>query len=120
MKPTFLRGQISRREMLECSTGLAGSARLTHFFSARLLGASVAGYPQQAPSPADLLTSMRARFNAVPMETHKLADDVTMFDGPGGAVTVLNGPDGKFVVDSFAGPAWPKLKAALDGIGNTL
>jgi len=29
----------------------------------------------------------------------KLADNATMFDGPGGAVVVLNGPDGKFVGD---------------------
>jgi hypothetical protein len=41
-----------------------------------------------------------------------------MFDGPGGAVTVLNGPDGKFVVDTFVAPAWPRLKEALDGLGN--
>src|SRR5207245_284658 len=56
--------------------------------------------------------------NAVPMETQKLADNVTMFDGPGGAVTVLNGPDGKFVVDTFVAPAWPRLKEALDGLGS--
>jgi cyclase len=41
-----------------------------------------------------------------------------MFDGPGGAVTVLNGPDGKFVVDTFVAPAWPRLKEALDGLGS--
>jgi cyclase len=41
-----------------------------------------------------------------------------MFDGPGGAVTVLNGPDGKFVVDDFVAPAWPRLKMALDGLDN--
>ncbi len=33
-------------------------------------------------------------------------------------VTVLNGPDGKFVVDTFVAPAWPRLKEALDGLGN--
>jgi glyoxylase-like metal-dependent hydrolase (beta-lactamase superfamily II) len=41
-----------------------------------------------------------------------------MFDGPGGAVVALNGPDGKFVVDTFVAPAWPRLKEALDGFGN--
>src|SRR5205085_12362600 len=45
-------------------------------------------------------------------------DNITMFDGPGGAVVVLNGPDGKFMVDTFVLPAWPKLKEALDSIGN--
>jgi glyoxylase-like metal-dependent hydrolase (beta-lactamase superfamily II) len=41
-----------------------------------------------------------------------------MLSGPGGSVVVLNGPDGKFVVDTFVAPAWPKLKEALDGLGN--
>jgi cyclase len=104
--------------MLRYSVTLAASALLAHLFSARLLRASAASDAQQSPSAADLLASMRAKFNAVPMETQKLADNVTMFDGPGGAVTVLNGPDGKFVVDSFVAPAWPKLKQALDGLGN--
>jgi len=118
MKCNFLQKQTSRREMLRGLATLAGSAFLAHLFSATLLRASAAGNAQQGPSPADLLASMRAKFNAVPMETQKLADNVTMFDGPGGAVTVLNGPDGKFVVDTFVAPAWPRLKQALDGLGN--
>src|SRR5882724_11780025 len=118
MKFNFLQKQTSRREMLRGSATLAGSAFLAHLFPAALLRASAAGYAQQASSPAELLTSFRAQFNAVPMETQKLADNVTMFDGPGGAVVVLNGPDGKFVVDTFVAPAWPRLKEALDGLGN--
>src|SRR3981189_3089519 len=118
MKFNFLQKQTSRREMLRDSATLAGSAFLAHPFPATLLRASAAGYAQQALSPAELLASMRAKFNAVPMETQKLADNVTMFDGPGGAVVVLNGPDGKFVVDTFVAPAWPRLKEALDGLGN--
>jgi cyclase len=118
MKFNFLQRRTSRREMLRDSATLAGSAFLAHLFPARLLRASAAGYPQPAPSPAYLLASMRAKFNAVPMETQKLADNVTMFDGPGGAVAVLNGPDGKFVVDTFVAPAWPRLKEALDGLGS--
>jgi cyclase len=118
MKLNSLEKQTSRREVLRGSATLAGSAFLAHLFSATLLGAPAARYPQPAPSPAELLASMRAKFNAVPMETQKLADNVTMFDGPGGAVTVLYGPDGKFVVDTFVAPAWPRLKEALDGLGN--
>jgi cyclase len=120
MKFNFLQKQTSRREILRGSATLAGSALLAHLFPARLLSASAAGYPQQTLSPADLLADMRAKFNAVPMETQQLADNVTMFDGPGGAVTVLNGPDGKFVVDTFVAPAWPRLKEALDGLGSAL
>src|ERR1700737_1953048 len=118
MNFNFLQTQTSRREMLRYSATLTGSVLLVHLLPARLLRASAAGDAQQSPSAADLLASMRAKFNAVPMETQKLADNVTMFDGPGGAVVVLNGPDGKFVGDTFVLPAWPKLKEALDGLSN--
>src|SRR5580698_8500198 len=118
MKFNFLGKPVSRREILRGSVTLAGSASLAHFLPSTLVRASAAGSAQQMPSPADLLASMRAKFNAVPMETHDLADNVTMFDGPGGAVTVLNGPDGKFIVDSFVAPAWPRLKEALDNLGS--
>jgi cyclase len=118
MKLDFLQKQTSRRDILRGSVTLAGSTFLAHLLPATLLHASAAGHAQQSPSPADLLAYMRAWFNTFPIETQKLADNVTMFDGPGGAVVVLNGPDGKFVVDSFVAPAWPRLKEALDGLGN--
>jgi cyclase len=118
MKFNFLQKQTSRRDILRGSVTLAGTAFLAHLFPATSLRASTAGHAQQAPSPAELLSSMRAKFNAVPMETQKLADNITMLSGPGGSVVVLNGPDGKFVVDTFVAPAWPKLKEALDGLGN--
>src|SRR6266481_9805083 len=118
MKFNYLQRKTSRRQMLRGSATLAGSAFLAHLFPPTLLRASAEGYAQQAPSAADLLASMRAKFNAVPIETRKLAGNVTMFDGPGGSVVVLNGPEGKFVVDTFVAPAWPRLKEALDGLGN--
>ncbi|MFZ1033358.1 MAG: MBL fold metallo-hydrolase, partial [Candidatus Acidiferrales bacterium] len=118
MKFNFLQKQTSRREMLQGSTTLAGSAFLAHLFPATLLRGFATDNAQRASSPAALLALMRGKFNAVPMETQKLADNVTMFDGPGGAVTVLNGPDGKFVVDTFVALAWPRLKVALDGLSN--
>ncbi len=117
MKSSFLEKQISRRDILRGSVTLAGSTLLAHLFPARLLGAPATAHALP-PSPSDLLAYMRAWFNTFPMETQKLADNLTMFDGPGGAVVVLNGPDGKFVVDSFVAPAWPRLKEALDGLGN--
>src|SRR5712692_5020276 len=118
MKSDSLQKQTTPRAMLRDSATLAGSAFLAHLYPATLLRASAAGYAQQAPSAADLLASIRARFNAAPIQTQKLADNVTMLSGPGGSVVVLNGPDGKFVVDTFVVPAWPRLKEALDGLGN--
>jgi cyclase len=117
MEFDFFQKKTSRREMLRGSATLAGSAFLAHLFPVASLRASTVGYAQQAPSPADLLADMRARFNAAPLETQRLAENVTMLSGPGGSVVVHNGPDGKFVVDSFVAPAWPRLKAALDGLG---
>src|SRR5712664_1356788 len=116
MKFNFLQKQTSRREMLRGSATLVGSAFLAHLFPAPLLRASAAGYAQEAPS--DALAAMRDWFNAFPLETEKLGEDLTMLSGPGGSVVVLNGPDGKFVVDTFVAPAWPRFKKALDGLGN--
>jgi cyclase len=118
MKINVSQKQTSRRAILRGSVTLAGSAFLAHLFSSRSLYASAMSDTQPAPSPADLLASMRAKFNAAPLQSQKLADDVIMLSGPGGSVVVLNGPDGKFVVDTFVVPAWPRLKEALDDIGN--
>jgi cyclase len=72
----------------------------------------------QAPSAAELVAAKRAQFNAAPLETKKLGEGLTMLSGPGGTVVVLDGPDGKFIVDTFIAPAWPRLKQALDGLGS--
>ena len=116
MKFNFLQKQTSRRDMLRGSATLVGSALLAHLVPAPLLRASTAGHARHAPS--DALAAMRDWFNAFPLETQSLAEDVTMLSGPGGSVVVLNGPDGKFVVDTFVAPAWPRLKEALDALGN--
>ena len=118
MKSVFLQKPTSRREMLRDSATLAGSAFLAHLVPATLLRASATDYAQQAPSPAEMLAGIRAQMGAAPIQAQKLADNLTLLSGPGGNVVVLNGPDGKFVVDTFLSPAWPKLKEALDGIGN--
>jgi cyclase len=118
MKFNFLQKQTSRREMLRGSVTLAGSALLAHLFSSTSLRASAMNNVHPMLSPADLLASMRSKFNAASLEAQRLGEDVTMLSGPGGSVVVLNGPDGKFVVDTFVEPAWPRLKEALDGLGN--
>lgn len=47
----------------------------------------------------------------------RLTDTLTMLSGPGGNVVVLDGADGKVVVDTFVTPAWTALKDALVRIG---
>lgn len=116
MKFTFLKKETSRREMLRDSAALAGSAFLAHLFPTALLRASAVSYAQQG-SAADGLASIRAQMGAVPIQVQKLAANLSLLSGPGGNVVVLNGPDGKFIVDTFLAPAWSKLKETLDGIG---
>jgi len=105
--------------MLRNSVGFAGSALLAQLFPAGLLSARLPGPRQQAATaPNDRLTAMRAQMGAAPIQAQPLAGNLTLLSGPGGNVVVLNGPDGKIVVDTFLLSAWPKLKAALDGLGN--
>ena len=119
MSSKYLEKQSTRREMLRNSAGFAGSALLAQLFPASLLSAAVPGLQQQAATaPTDRLAAMRAQMGAAPIQTQSLAENLTLLSGPGGNVVVLNGHDGKIVGDTFLMPAWPKLKEALDGLGN--
>lgn len=119
MSPKFLEKQSTRRAILRNSAGFAGSALLAQLFPASRLSAGVLGPRQQsATAPADRLAAIRAQMGATPIQAQPLAESLTLLSGPGGNVVVLNGPDGKIVVDTFLLPAWPKLKEALDGLGN--
>lgn len=114
-----LEKQRTRREMLRDSAAFAGSVLLAPLFPGRLLSAGVARLPQQAATASnDRMAAMRAQMGTTPIQSQPLAEHLTLLSGPGGNVVVLNGPDGKIVVDTFLLPAWPKLKAVLDGLGN--
>ncbi|MGB9464429.1 MAG: MBL fold metallo-hydrolase [Candidatus Acidiferrum sp.] len=117
MNSDFFQKRPTRREMLRGSATFAGSAFLAQLFPGSLLRAAIPGYPQQAPA-ADPLAAFRAQMGAAPIQSLKLADNLTLLSGPGGNVVALNGPDGKFIVDTFVSPAWPRLKETLDGLGN--
>src|SRR5258708_35230130 len=69
------------------------------FWRTSFPGRCSVAYAQRAPSAADLVPSMRAKFNAAPIETQKLADNVTMLSGPGGRVAVLTAPAVSFVLE---------------------
>jgi cyclase len=117
MSSDLIQKQTTRREMLRGSAALAGGALVAELFPGSLLRAAILNYPQQAPA-ADPAATFRAQMGAAPIQPQKLAENLTMLSGPGGNVVVLNGPDGKFIVDTFVSPAWPRLKETLDGIGN--
>src|SRR4029077_18239980 len=108
MIPSFLQKQNTRRGMLRNCAGFAGSALLAQLFPSSLLNAGVPALCQQAAAPpTDSLGGQQP-----------LAENLTLLSATGGNVVVLNGPDGKIVVDTFLLLAWPKLKENLDGLGN--
>ncbi|MCU1242993.1 MAG: hypothetical protein JWO71_3719 [Candidatus Acidoferrum typicum] len=108
--------QTTRREMLRNSGALAGGAFLAHLIPGAVRGG--AAYGRQGTAAADALAAARAQMGAAPIQSQKLAENLTLLSGPGGNVVVLNGADGKIVVDTFLAPAWPRLKEALDGLGS--
>jgi cyclase len=107
MKPNLSHKQTSRREMLRGSATLAGGIFLAPLFPSMSLRASALSYPQQTPSPEDLLASMRAKFNA----GHYALRPRRKRSSP-------QRPGRQIRVDTFVAPAWPRLKKALDGLGN--
>ncbi len=106
---------LSRRELLRGGATVAGGVLVARVVPAWVAGATA----RQAATAADPIDAMRAQMGANPIEATKLTESLTMLSGPGGNVVVLNGRDGKIVVDSFVQTAWDKLKARLDAIGPT-
>ena len=108
-----LHNGMTRRELLR-GAAVAGGALLVPSWLHPAYG-----WMQQAAQSADPLETMRKNFGAIPIERVKLTDNLAMLSGPGGNVVVLNGADGKVVVDSFVQTAWTNLKQALDSIGSS-
>jgi len=99
----------SRRTFLHAAGVLAGGGLIGRYAPDALLDAF-------QPSA---LEARRAQLAGNPIETTKLADRLWMLSGAGGNVVVLQASIGKIVVDGFVKPAWPKLKAALDALGDS-
>jgi cyclase len=121
---TIATGRVSRREILRDGAALAGSGLIAGLVpevvraaAGGRVGSSVLDGLQQASS-AERLAQMRAQGASVPLETQKLRDNLYCLHGPGGNMVVLNGPEGKILVDSSYLAVAPKLKASLDAIGN--
>jgi glyoxylase-like metal-dependent hydrolase (beta-lactamase superfamily II) len=102
---------ITRRSFLQSALG---SAALGAFVPSSV--AELAAFTRQAQ---DLFAERRAQMGALPITPTPLADNLTLLSGPGGNVIVLEGADGKLLVDSFVAPAWPALQQALDKIGKS-
>jgi glyoxylase-like metal-dependent hydrolase (beta-lactamase superfamily II) len=106
--------RMTRRELLRVAGLLGGGALASKSNVLAWAGHLVA---QNTAVPPDQLAAMRAQMGAAPIQVTKLNGSLNMLSGPGGNVIVLNGSDGKIVVDSFVLPAWQSLRAALDKLG---
>jgi cyclase len=116
MSANVISNVTTRREMLKSTGYLAGL--LAGWLPSNLTAAfQSAGGAQAAQSQTDQLAQMRAQMAAVPLQTLKLRDNLTMLYGPGGNMVALNGADGKVLVDSSYLSVAPKLKQALDNLG---
>ena len=109
--------RATRRDILQTACALAGGWVLSHLFPKALAGATPLFAQQGSAAPADALAAARARFGKVPIESAKLSENLTLLRGPGGNVVVLDGKDGKLLVDTFTQGAWDSFKKTLDGIG---
>jgi cyclase len=115
------RRQFTRRAMLRATTTFMGATLLSEFVPWNVLASTAPTDSQQQPNaaPLDPVTQYRANAANVPVGTLKLRDNMYMLYGPGGNVIVLDGPDGKLVVDTFVSTGWTKLKQTLDGLSAT-
>jgi cyclase len=109
--------RATRREILQATGTLVGGWALSHVFPEALAGATPRFAQQGGAAPADALAAARARFGKVPIESAKLSESLTLLRGPGGNVVVLNGADGKLIVDTFTQYAWGSFKKTLDSLG---
>jgi len=101
----------TRREWLRTMAAL-GAGSLVDALIPRVL----TGRAWQQPTQ-DRTAAFRAQIGAVPIQTQRLGDQLTLLSGPGGNVVVLHGSDGLIVVDTFVAPAWPKLEQSLAALG---
>lgn len=112
--------RTTRREMLRATAAFAGGAVLTRFIPEPWVARAATWVPpQEAAAPADQLAAFRAQMASAPLVAEELAENLTLLSGPGGNVVVLDGADGKILVDTFVSPAWLKLRESLDGLGKS-
>jgi cyclase len=103
----------SRRDFLRL-VGIGGTALLASGLSSKLMAFS----PQQTTISPDMVAQMRAAGATAVLKTEKLRDQVYVITGSGGNVAVLDGPDGKIMVDSGFGTSEKQFRAALADIGS--
>ena len=97
---------LSRRRFCLCCIGAANSA--------------AGGWltPGKAFAEArGLVSVIKDSAAASPIVTHRLRNNIVVFEGSGGTVAVLPGPDGKVLIDAGIAVSQPQMMKALTEIG---
>jgi len=97
---------ISRRNFL----GTAGILTAGAFLAPKFLFSQV-----KAEGPVEIIIKAAA---TAKINVTKLRGNIFMLDGSGGNIAVLNGPEGKLLVDGGIGVSKPHVLAALNSISN--
>ena len=103
---------ISRRAALHTAGTLAGAAVFRYLTPLHALSAQGAAQP-------DRLAQMRQQYGAAPIASEALAPSISMLSGAGGNVILIQGKDGKVLVDGFVKTAWGNLQKKLDAADST-
>ncbi|KAA2244121.1 MBL fold metallo-hydrolase [Salinarimonas soli] len=86
--------------------------------SASVVAAGTWLTPRQAFAEAlGIVDRIKAAAATTPITLHRLRGDVTILEGSGGNVAVLNGRDGKVLVDAGIAASRPQMETALAAIG---
>jgi cyclase len=105
---------FSRRRVLQAAGTLAGTVVWR-----RLAPIAVGETFEQTASQVDRLTQMRQQMGAAPITIDKLSASASLLSGAGGNVILIQGKDGKVLVDGFVKTAWTNLKTTLDKADRT-
>ncbi|RDD82131.1 MBL fold metallo-hydrolase [Dyella tabacisoli] len=92
--------------------------RTANFVARTLSLALIAAWAGPALSEKGLVDNVNAEAAKGVILAHPLRANVAELEGSGGNITVLSGPDGKFMVDSGIALSKPAMQASLDKLGS--
>jgi cyclase len=107
----------TRRDFLRLA-GIGSTALLVSSLPRPAMAYAKPDAMQASPITSDMVARARASGATAVLKTEKLRDLVYVIIGSGGNVAVLNGPDGKIMVDTGFGTSEKQFRRELASIGS--
>lgn len=105
---------MGRRSFMQLGVSAAAASLAPRW----MLGQGTPSPSQPPPQPSDRAAQMRASAASTPIKTTRLSDNIYLLQGSGGNMAVQTGPDGKLLIDSSFSTAVPRIREALNTLGN--